>query len=206
MPDTAHGAVRYTTLLLLGELSEWIDRNPSVIEPVLSCVLQSIRSPSLSVAASNSLEAICSTCREHLTPHFSTLLQVVEALVTLPITSELAVKVVKGVTKVSNRLPPDQITNAVHELCKIHVDELTRISQASSTLTSIIIKHIFFTVSRQPILNYTYSFWEPASFYQSITFIDISCIGNWCKSQFSYLALVANGQKILKCNNASSYM
>jgi len=130
VPETAHGAVRYTTLLLLGELSEWIDNNPTVIEPVLHCVLQSIRNPVLSVAASNSLEAMCTTCRERLTPHFSTLLQVVEALVTLPIPSELAVKVVKGVTKVSSRLPPDQITNAVHQLCKIHVDELTRISQA----------------------------------------------------------------------------
>ena len=31
VPETAHGAVRYTTLLLLGELSEWIDNNPTVI-------------------------------------------------------------------------------------------------------------------------------------------------------------------------------
>ena len=128
-------------------------------EPVLHCVLQSIRNPVLSVAASNSLEAMCTTCRERLTPHFSTLLQVVEALVTLPIPSELAVKVVKGVTKVSSRLPPDQITNAVHQLCKIHVDELTRISQASSPHTHFL------------VVIWTIYFYFLVKIYQAIWFL-----------------------------------
>ncbi len=31
VPDTAHSAVRFTTLLLLGELGEWIDKHPTVV-------------------------------------------------------------------------------------------------------------------------------------------------------------------------------
>ena len=31
VPDTAHAAVRHTTLLLLGELSEWIDKHPATV-------------------------------------------------------------------------------------------------------------------------------------------------------------------------------
>ena len=31
VPETAHGAVRFTTLLLLGELGEWMDKHPAVV-------------------------------------------------------------------------------------------------------------------------------------------------------------------------------
>ena len=31
IPTTAHIAVRYTTLQLIGELCEWIDKHPQVI-------------------------------------------------------------------------------------------------------------------------------------------------------------------------------
>lgn len=156
VPESAHAAVRFTTLLLLGELGEWMDKHPAVVgkfsvcinsflfsfslflfsffffsEPVLHCVLRSINDPSLAVAASNSLEAITSICRDHVKSHFDILLQVVSALVTLPIPTETAVRVVKGVTKVCSRLPDHQIADALHQLCKIHVDELTRICQVT---------------------------------------------------------------------------
>ena len=153
VPETAHGAVRFTTLLLLGELGEWMDKHPAVVgtsflyytntrlliqlwfsEPVLHCLLRSINDPSLAVAASNSLEALTSVCRDHVTSHFDILLQVVSALVTLPIPTDTAVRVVKGVTKVCSRLPDHQITDALHQLCKIHVDELTRICQVNTFL------------------------------------------------------------------------
>jgi hypothetical protein len=111
---------------------------PDFIEPVLHCVLRSINDPSLAVAASNSLEAITSICRDHLKSHFDILLQVVSALVTLPIPTETAVRVVKGVTKVCSRLPDHQISDALHQLCKIHVDELTRIAQVIYLLVSLI--------------------------------------------------------------------
>lgn len=88
------------------------------------------------MAASNSLEAITSICRDHIKSHFDVLLQVVSALVTLPIPTETAVRVVKGVTKVCSRLPDHQLPDALHQLCKIHVDELTRISQVILTFLS----------------------------------------------------------------------
>ena len=31
VPETAHAAVRFTTLLLLGELSDWMDKHPTVV-------------------------------------------------------------------------------------------------------------------------------------------------------------------------------
>lgn len=98
-------------------------------EPVLHCILRSINEPSLAVAACNSLEAVASICRDHVTSHFDILLQVVNALVTLPIPTDTAVRVVKGITKVCGRLPEHQINDALHRLCKVHVDELTRICQ-----------------------------------------------------------------------------
>lgn len=31
VPESAHAAVRFTTLLLLGELGEWMDKHPAVV-------------------------------------------------------------------------------------------------------------------------------------------------------------------------------
>lgn len=69
-------------------------------EPVLRYVLRCINDPSLSVAAANALESLASMCRQHLTPHLAVLLQVVDLLTVLPVNTETAVRVVKGVTKV----------------------------------------------------------------------------------------------------------
>lgn len=38
VPETAHGAVRFTTLLLLGELGEWMDKHPAVVGMHFSCM------------------------------------------------------------------------------------------------------------------------------------------------------------------------
>lgn len=102
-----------------------------ILEPVLHYVLRALNDPPLTIASSNALEALCSICRDHVRSHFDILLQVVSMLVALPIPTETAVRVVKGVTKVCSRLPEEQIENALHRLCKIHVDELTRISQVT---------------------------------------------------------------------------
>jgi len=97
------------------------------------------------VAASNSLEAIASVCRDHIWTHFDVLLHVVELLVTLPIPTDTAVRVVKGVTKVCSRLPEQQISDALHRLCKIHIDELSRIAQVGLIRCTII--HTTFTTT-----------------------------------------------------------
>ena len=100
-------------------------------EPVLNVVLRSIHEPTLAVAACNSLEAISTICRDHIRSHFAVLLQVVEVLVQLPIPAETAVRVVKGVTKVCSRLDETQLVDGLQRLCKVHVEELTRICQVS---------------------------------------------------------------------------
>ena len=86
------------------------------------------------MAAANALESITSICRNHLTSHLSILLRVVELLASLPINTETAVKVVKGITKVCNRLPPHQVTDVVLQLCKVHVEQLRNICQVNSKL------------------------------------------------------------------------
>ncbi len=104
---------------------------------MLHCVLRSIHEPSLAVAAANSLEALSSVCRDHVRSHFDVLLRVVELLVTLPIPHETAVRVVKGVTKVCCRLPEQQLPDALHRLCSLHVEELNRISQVGGEVKAV---------------------------------------------------------------------
>lgn len=42
MPAITHIAVKYTSILLLGELSEWIEKHPQVLDPVLNFLVQSL--------------------------------------------------------------------------------------------------------------------------------------------------------------------
>ena len=42
IPTSAHIAVRYTTLQLIGELCEWIDKHPQVIGKFILCYYTSL--------------------------------------------------------------------------------------------------------------------------------------------------------------------
>lgn len=59
MPEDAHAAVRKTCVLLLGELSEWIDRHAECLEPCLHFLLRALHDARLAAAAATSLQ-VCS--------------------------------------------------------------------------------------------------------------------------------------------------
>lgn len=47
MPETTHIAVRYTSVLLLGELCEWIEKHPHVLDPILNFLVLGLAVPGL---------------------------------------------------------------------------------------------------------------------------------------------------------------
>ncbi|CAN7994195.1 unnamed protein product, partial [Ixodes pacificus] len=109
LPPESHLAVRHTSIQLLGELCEWIEKHPSYLisldalldaDLVLSFLLQALQERRLASVAASSLLHICSTCRSQMVDHFGALLQVVAATDSLCVSTEAAVGLLKVVLEV----------------------------------------------------------------------------------------------------------
>ncbi|KAL1139884.1 hypothetical protein AAG570_006861 [Ranatra chinensis] len=127
LPPNTHIAVRYTSLLLLGELCEWIEKHPQSLEPVLNLVLYCLQQAQLANAAANCLQSICTSCREHMAVHFSGLIQILQSLDTFSISNEAVIGLLKGVAVILGKLPPEQIHQAVKEVCLIQIKPLCQL-------------------------------------------------------------------------------
>ncbi|KTF79431.1 hypothetical protein cypCar_00039787 [Cyprinus carpio] len=62
LPETVHIAVRYTSIELVGEMSEVIDRNPCMLDPVLIFLMKGLREKPLASVAAKAIHNICSVC------------------------------------------------------------------------------------------------------------------------------------------------
>ncbi|XP_018314649.1 transportin-3 [Mycetomoellerius zeteki] len=117
LPENTHIAVRYTSILLLGELCEWIDKHPQLLEQVLNFLLYCLNQKGLGSAASGALLSICTACPSHMITHFSGLLQIALSLDNFAISNDAAIGLLKGVSIILAKLPYDEIIPAIKELC-----------------------------------------------------------------------------------------
>lgn len=78
VPQNAHIMVRFTSILLLGELCEWIELHPACLDPVLNSLVASLPCQGLAVAAATALQNICTTCNRLMPRHVPTLLQLLQ--------------------------------------------------------------------------------------------------------------------------------
>ncbi|GLH15985.1 Transportin-3 [Gryllus bimaculatus] len=127
LPETTHIAVRYTSVLLLGELCEWIEKHPQSLETILNFLLYCLQQPQLASAAAIALQNICSACQDHMTVHFNGLLQIIQSLDTFRITNEAAIGLLKGVSLILGRMPGDQIQQAMKQICWVQVNPLNHL-------------------------------------------------------------------------------
>nr|CAD7459047.1 unnamed protein product [Timema tahoe] len=127
LPENTHVAVRHTSVLLLGELCEWIEKHPQSLEPVLNFLLYCLQQPKMASVSANSLQSICSACRDHMAVHFSGLVQIIQSLDTFSISNEAAIGLLKGVSVILGRMPADQIQQAMKEICWIQITPLCQL-------------------------------------------------------------------------------
>ncbi|XP_066264625.1 transportin-3-like isoform X2 [Branchiostoma lanceolatum] len=127
LPQDAHIAVRYTGTQLVGELCEWIDRHPDVLDSVLNFLLAGLQHPKLGSVSATSLQNICAACREQMARHFKGLLQIVEALDNLHISNEAAVGLLKGISLILTKMPHDQLAVGLRALCQIQANRLSQL-------------------------------------------------------------------------------
>ncbi|RMC22899.1 hypothetical protein DUI87_00099 [Hirundo rustica rustica] len=96
LPESVHTAVRYTSIELVGEMSEVVDRNPQFLDPVLGYLMKGLCDRRLASAAAKAIHNICSVCRDHMAQHFSGLLEIARALDSFALSPEAAVGLLKA--------------------------------------------------------------------------------------------------------------
>jgi len=130
LEQTANTPIANAVLLLLKNLSKWMaisvhnGNAHQLIERVFYYQTKAMQIPELFVSATRSFSAVCFACAKYLAPHFGILLETVKSSTYQSMSPKLAAKLLKAVTKVACHLPPEHMPNAMHELCKVHVDML----------------------------------------------------------------------------------
>uniref|UniRef100_A0A8C2A5V4 Transportin-3 n=2 Tax=Cyprinus carpio TaxID=7962 RepID=A0A8C2A5V4_CYPCA len=133
LPETVHIAVRYTSIELVGEMSEVIDRNPCMLDPVLIFLMKGLREKPLASVAAKAIHNICSVCRDHMAQHFQGLLNIARALDSFALSTEAAVGLLKGTALVLARLPLEKIAECLNDLCAVQVMALRKLLAQDSS-------------------------------------------------------------------------
>uniref|UniRef100_A0A7N8YII9 Transportin-3 n=1 Tax=Mastacembelus armatus TaxID=205130 RepID=A0A7N8YII9_9TELE len=127
LPENVHMAVRYTSIELVGEMSEVVDRNPRFLDPVLNYLMKGLREKPLASAAAKAIHNICSVCRDHMAQHFQGLLDIARSLDSFALSTEAAVGLLKGTALVLARLPLEKIAECLSDLCAVQVMALKKL-------------------------------------------------------------------------------
>ncbi|XP_044285287.1 transportin-3 [Varanus komodoensis] len=127
LPESVHMAVRYTSIELVGEMSEVVDRNPQFLDHVLGYLMKGLCEKTLASVAAKAIHNICSVCRDHMAQHFSGLLEIARSLDSFMLSPEAAVGLLKGTALVLARLPLEKISACLSELCAVQVMALKKL-------------------------------------------------------------------------------
>ncbi|XP_028254571.1 transportin-3 isoform X2 [Parambassis ranga] len=133
LPENVHMAVRYTSIELVGEMSEVVDRNPRFLDPVLNYLMKGLREKPLASAAAKAIHNICSVCRDHMAQHFQGLLDIARSLDSFALSTEAAVGLLRGTALVLARLPLEKIAECLSDLCAVQVMALKKLLADEST-------------------------------------------------------------------------
>ncbi|KAL4659483.1 transportin-3 isoform X2 [Arapaima gigas] len=127
LPVTVHIAVRYTSIELVGEMGEVVNRNPQVLDAVLNYLMKSLREKPLASVAAKAIHSICSTCRDHMSQHFRVLLDIARSLDSFALSSDAAIELLKGTALVLAHLPLEKIAECLSDLCAVQVIALKKL-------------------------------------------------------------------------------
>ncbi|XP_020909780.1 transportin-3 [Exaiptasia diaphana] len=133
LPTNVHIAVKYTSIRVIGELAEWIEKHPDFIDPLMQFLLTSVQTHGLSSICASAIESICLSCHKEMGRHFDVLAQVVAATDSLSISGEATLGMIKGVSKILEGVTADKVTDGFRRLCSTQVNALSQIVNAQGT-------------------------------------------------------------------------
>lgn len=115
----------------MGELCDWIDLHPELLESILNFLLFGLQQKSgLAPAAATSLQHICSVCKNHMTCHIDGLIQIARCLDSYQIANEFAIGLLKGISVIIERIPNDQIATVLREICSFQLTPLCQLIES----------------------------------------------------------------------------
>lgn len=127
IPENTHIAVRHTSVLLLGELCEWIEKHPETLDPILSFLVCCLPQHGIGAAAATALQNICAACNDHMPRHIPVLLQLLHQVDTFAITNNAVIGLLKGVAAIVGCMPHVNVTPALRELCLMQVNPICQL-------------------------------------------------------------------------------
>ncbi|XKL63826.1 hypothetical protein PGB90_006190 [Kerria lacca] len=133
LPESTHIAIKYTTILIIGELREWFNEHTDYLFVALEFLERNLYVNELSDAAASSMCSICCTAKEKLKDLFSPLLTILKNLNSYNLPNKSAIAVIKGVTAVTSFLSPNDITIAMKEICWLQISPLQKLLESYAT-------------------------------------------------------------------------
>ncbi|XP_068141625.1 transportin-3 [Drosophila tropicalis] len=128
MSEQTHIAVRYTAILLIGELCDWIENHPESLEAVLNFLLYALQQKNgLAPAAAIALTSICSACRLKMVCHISGLVEIARSLDSYQINNDVAIGLLKGISLILTKLPREQLQPALREIVSFQLQPLSQL-------------------------------------------------------------------------------
>ncbi|XP_030382920.1 transportin-3 [Scaptodrosophila lebanonensis] len=138
MSEQTHIAVRYTSILLIGELCDWIENHPESLQAVLNFLLYALQQKNgLAPAAAIALTSICAACRQKMVCHISGLVEIARSLDSFQINNEVAIGLLKGISLILTRLPREQLQPALREIVGFQLQPLAHLVDSFSPTTPL---------------------------------------------------------------------
>ncbi|XP_028408410.1 transportin-3-like [Dendronephthya gigantea] len=125
--NSANIVVKFTAIKLIGELGGWTNKNPNVLDLFLHILYQGLQSKELASVSAESLQKVCSSCQKKMAHHFEILLQIVQAIDSLSISTSAVLDFFQGVAKVLSELPRPQIEEGIKQICLQQVQLLAQL-------------------------------------------------------------------------------
>lgn len=91
VPEGTHIALKYTSILLLGELCDWIEKHPETLDLILNFLVCCLSQTGIGAAAAVSLQNICSSCNDHMPRHIPVLLQLLHQVDNFAVTNNAVI-------------------------------------------------------------------------------------------------------------------
>lgn len=131
LPESCHIAIRYTSVNILGQLCDWIAAHPTTLEVVLNFLLGALQKKAgLASAAAQSLQLICSSSHKDMINHVSGLLEITRCLEMFEVQPNAAITLLKGISQTVSRLPYEQFTDVMRQLCNFQIAHLCMLMES----------------------------------------------------------------------------